>query len=190
LSSRLSSSSEGWSSLTEINIAIIIRESLVQGLGETFGTIWGVWVSCWSRGLILWLSLDHHADGNVVVVCDVFLLVSIGLEDRVEGVVSNNLSETLESNRFDAIEFPGWGNLEGDSSGLIDGNINGLGHLVEVALLNSLGAEETLGSWHLWGSRLDFSFGIDLSNFLGLFVMLLVVLLGLFLVFNVLFKIK
>jgi len=49
----------------------------------------------WGR-LLLWDSLDHHADSNVVVVRRVLLLISILLQDGVEGIVTNNLSETLE----------------------------------------------------------------------------------------------
>ena len=75
----------------------------------------------------------------------ILLLISILLQDGVEGVITDNLSETLESNRFNSIEMVGWGNLKGDGLNLIDWNVNWLGVLLEVIL--SLGLNEAAGSW-------------------------------------------
>ena len=116
---------------------------------------------------ILWDSSDHHADGNVVVVRHVFLLVSVTNSDRVEGVITNNLSETLESNRLDVIEIVLWGNLDGDWFNLINWDIEGLGPFLPLSGVLSFGGEEVLGSWSSsWGLSLggDLGSGGRLNN--------------------------
>merc|ERR1719454_2549470 len=79
------------------------------------------------QGGLDWLSLDHHGDGNVVVVRGVLGLGSVLLSDGLEGIVTNNLSERLEGDGVNAIEGVGWGNLEGESSLLINWDGDQLG---------------------------------------------------------------
>ena len=88
------------------------------------GSVWVVNIELWWCCGILWLSSDEHGDGNIVVVGDVFSLISLLLSNGLEGVVSNDLSEGLEGDGLNVIKFVGWGNLEGKSSLLInwDGN--------------------------------------------------------------------
>jgi len=71
----------------------------------------------------------------------VLLLISVLLQDGVEGIVANNLSETLKSNRLDAIEVVGWGNLKSDSLDLIDWNIDW--HGVSFKVILGMGLNET-----------------------------------------------
>jgi len=85
--------SPGRGSVVTGKITIIVGESLVEGLGERLLSI--IWVLGGSSGLLVWGSLDHHGDGDVVVVGWVLLLVSIVLSDGVEGVVTNDLSKGL-----------------------------------------------------------------------------------------------
>ena len=94
-------------------------------------TVWRVWVGGWGSSGLDWLSLDHHGDGNVVVVGGVLGLVSVLLSDGLEGIVTNDLSEGLESDGVDLIEGIGWGDLEGKSSLLIDWDGDGLGVGIE-----------------------------------------------------------
>jgi len=75
-------------------ISVVIRESLIEGLSEALLSI--VWVLGGSSGGDLRDSLDHHGDSDVVVVSGVLLLISVLLEDGVEGVVADDLSERLE----------------------------------------------------------------------------------------------
>ena len=101
---------------------------------------------------ILWDSSDHHADGNVVVVRHVFLLVSVTDSDGVEGVIADNFSETLKSNRLDVIEIVGWSNVDGDWFNLIDWDIEVLGPFLPLSGVGSFGGKEVLGSWSSsWG---------------------------------------
>jgi len=95
-------------------------------------------------GNILWDSSDHHADGNIVVVRLIFLLISILLEDGVEGVVSDDLSETFEGNRFDVVEVVGWGDMEGNSFNLIDWDIEVLGPFFPLSGIGSFCADKRL----------------------------------------------
>jgi hypothetical protein len=85
------------------------------------------------------------------VVRWVLLLISVLLQDGVEGIVANNLSETLKSNRLDAIEVVGWGNLKSDSLDLIDWNIDVLRVLLEGSIVGTLGGDKAVRSWSkLW----------------------------------------
>ena len=68
----------------------------------------------------------------------IFLLISVLLQDRVEGIITDNLSETLESNRLNTVKMISWGNLESDGFNLIDWDIDWHGVLVEVILSLSL----------------------------------------------------
>jgi len=111
------------------NYSVIVWEALIESGGKSLGAIWRVWVSRWGSGGLNWLSLDHHGDGNVVVVRGVLGLRSVLLSDGLEGVITNNLSERLEGDGVNAIEGVGWGNLKGKSSLLInwDGDQLGVG---------------------------------------------------------------
>jgi hypothetical protein len=85
------------------------------------------------------------------VIRNVLLLISITLEDRVEGIITNNLSETLESDRLNNIVNVCWGNLEGNGSNLIDWNINVLRVLLEGSIVGTLGGDKAVRSWSkLW----------------------------------------
>ena len=75
-------------------VSIIVWETFVKSLSQSLGSI--IWILKWWSRLLFWDSLDHHADSNVVVVRRVLLLISILLQDGVEGIITNNLSETLE----------------------------------------------------------------------------------------------
>jgi len=86
--------------------SIVVWEALVEGGGKGRSVTSG-WGRSSSAGLD-WLSLDHHRDGNIVVVRGVLLFVSLLSSDGVEGVVSNDLSEGLESDALDLIQGIGW----------------------------------------------------------------------------------
>ena len=70
-----------------------------------------------------------------------FLLISILLQDGVEGIISDNLSETLESNGLNLIEVVGWGNLKSNGLNLINWNIDW--HGVSVKVILGMGLNET-----------------------------------------------
>ena len=77
-------------------VSVIIWESLIECGGKTWSAIGSVWVSerCWSK--FKWFSLDHHGHGNIVIVGWVLDFVSILLSNRLEGVISDDLSESLQ----------------------------------------------------------------------------------------------
>jgi len=93
---------------------------------------------------ILWDSSDHHANSNIVVVRGVFLLISVFLQDGVEGVISDDLSETFEGNRLDVVEVVGWRDLKGNGFNLIDWDIEVLGPFLPLSSISSFGVEEGL----------------------------------------------
>ena len=111
--------------------SVIIWETFIKGGREGSGTVWSIWVGRWSSGGLNWLSLDHHGDGDVVVVGGVLGLSSGLLSDGLESIITNNLSERLQGNRADGIEGIGWGNLQGEGSLLIDWYVNFLGFFLE-----------------------------------------------------------
>ena len=153
-------------------VSVVIWESLVERGGEGWSAIWGVWVSHWSWGKFKWLSLNHHRDGNIVVIGWVLDFVSILLSNGFERVIADDLSEGLQGNAVNNIERIGWGNLKGDGLNLIDWNVNWLGVLLEVIL--SLGLNEAAGSWsHSVGGV-----SIGLHEASVLIAMLVVVLLA------------
>ena len=78
------------------------------------------------------------------MIRNVLLLISISLEDGVEGIISDDLSETLESDGFDNIVDVGWGNLEGYCSNLINWDIDILRVLLESGIVWSLGGNKGL----------------------------------------------
>ena len=108
------------------------------------GTVWRVWVGGWGSSGLDWLSLDHHGDGNVVVVGGVLGLGSVLLSDGLEGIVTNDLSEGLEGDGVDFIESIGWGDLEGKSSLLINWDGNELGVGSEDFGIGELGSSKGL----------------------------------------------
>ena len=140
-------------------VSIIIWETLVEDLLEGLATSEGI-SNVGSSSL--WDSLDHDGKGDVVVVGDVLLLISGSLKDRVEGVVSNNLSERLEGHRLNNILRVGWVNLEGDGLDFIDWDIGGLSEGIEWI---SLGSDKVGLGWDSgntnWG-RLDVLFVVVL----------------------------
>jgi hypothetical protein len=83
--------------------------------------------------------LDHHGDGNVVVVAGVLGLSSGLLSDGLEGVVTNNLSERLEGDGVNGIEGIGWADLKGEGSLLINWDIDVLGVSSEDLSIGELG---------------------------------------------------
>ena len=166
-----------WSHIIGGIISIIIWETFIEGLGES---LWSIkWVSEWWCGDCFWNSLDHHGDGDVIVIRDVFLLISILLEDGVEGVVTNNLSETFEGNRFDVIVNPCWWYLEGNSSDLINWDINGLGLSFKSSWVLGGGWDKALWCW----SNLDhWGLGNSSLNISMTFWVMVMFLMVLFLV--------
>jgi len=162
-------------------ISIVIRESLVESGSQSLGTI--IWVSEWCWSLVLWNSLDHHANGDVVVIRWVLLLISILLQDRVEGIVTNNLSETLKSNRFDTVVLVGWGNLKSDSLDLIDWDVDW--HRVSFEVILSLGLDKAAGSWSVGMSSSGVVLSLNEASSMWL-VVVVVVLLSLFVMLSVL----
>ena len=65
---------------------------------------------------LLWVSLDHDGHGDVVVVGHILGLLSGSVEDGVEGIVTNNLSEGFEGDGLDGVKT-----IEG-----VDGEVDGL----------------------------------------------------------------
>ena len=68
----------------------------------------------------LWVSLNHNSHGDVVVIRHILGLISVSLEDGVEGIITNNLSEALEGNRLDGVEVVKSVNLEVNGLDLIN----------------------------------------------------------------------
>ena len=128
-------------------VSVIVWETLVEDVLE--GLASGELV-VGEGGHGLWGSLDHDGEGHVVVVRDILVLISGALEDGVEGVVANNLSEGLEGNRLKNILAVSWGNSEVDGLGLIDWNINGLGVLSENVDDGGWVLDEGGLSWGSW----------------------------------------
>jgi hypothetical protein len=124
-------------------ISIIIRETFIKGGGKG-DTSWVIWIVSWWVSDVLWDSSDHHADGNIVVVRLIFFLISVLLEDGVEGVVSDDLSETFEGNRLDVVKVVGWGDIESDGFDLIDWDIDVLGPFCPFSSIFSFSSDECL----------------------------------------------
>jgi hypothetical protein len=150
-------------------VSIIIWETLIDDLGksltsiENFGWWWGV------SGL--WVSLNHDGHGDVVVISHILGLISLSLEDGVEGVITNNLSEGLEGNGFDGIEGISGGNSEVDSLDLINWDINESWVISGDFVVNL----DEVGGWDLGNEFWSRSVGLDGSIFV--MVLVLVVLL-------------
>ena len=73
---------------------------------------------------LLWVSLDHDSHGDVVVVRHILGLLSGSVEDGVEGIVTNNLSEGFEGNGLDGVEAIESVNGEVDGLDLINWDVN------------------------------------------------------------------
>ena len=71
-------------------------------------------------------------------------LISVFLQDGVEGVISYDLSETFEGNRFDVVEIVSWRNLKGNSFNLINWDIEVLGPFLPFGSIGGFGVEERL----------------------------------------------
>jgi len=154
-------------------VSIIVWETLVEDVLERLAS--GELV-VGEGGHRLWSSLDHHGEGNVIVVRDVLGLISGSLQDGVEGVVANNLSEGLEGNRLNDILVVSWVDLQGDGLNLIDWHVNGLSELIEWVGFGGDEGRLGWGSWLNWGSWLS-SHGWRSSLHILLLVVVLVVLL-------------
>jgi len=117
----------------------------------------------------LWVSLNHNSHGDVVVIRHILGLISVSLEDGVEGIVTNNLSEALKGNGLDGVEVVKSVNLEVNGLDLINWDINEswVGGLNSGVNLNEVG-----GSWGVWSNLGDEFWGGDLNG--GIFVMVLV----------------
>jgi len=109
-------------------VSIIIWETFIEDILEGFTSCEGISNMSGSR---LWDSLNHNSEGNVVVIRDILLLISSSLEDRVEGIITNDLSEGLEGNRLNNILRVSWVDLQGDGLNLIDWDIGGLSEGIE-----------------------------------------------------------
>ena len=111
-----------WSLVLNGVISIIIREALIDDLGKSLSSIEGL--SWWWGVGLLWVSLDHDGHGDVVVVGHILGLLSGSVEDGVEGVVTNNLSEGFEGNGLNGVKTVEGVDGEVDSLDLIDWDIN------------------------------------------------------------------
>lgn len=119
-SSELSSSSL----LRDINISVIIWETLIEHLLEGLSSLEGIGDNSSSWGS--WLSHDEHGNGNVVEFVNVLGLTSGSLSDGIEGIVTNNLSERLEADRLDIIKWESWGNNNTDGIVVINWDLDEL----------------------------------------------------------------
>ena len=134
-----------WSLILNGIVSIIIRETLIDDLGESFTSIEDI--SSWWDVSLFWVSLDHDSHGNVVVIGHIFGLLSGSVKDGVEGVITNNLSEALKSDRLDGIKVVQGVNLELNSLNFINWDINEswVGSGGSVVNLN-----EVSSSWGFW----------------------------------------
>jgi len=134
--------------LLHVNIVIVVREALIEHIAEGLLAVLAELVEVVDLDL-LGSSLDHHGDGDVVVLGRVLLLISVLLEDGVEGVVADHLSEGLEGHRLDIIESVGGRHLDSDGLNLINGHLSDLGSSIEVVSSSGLGVGEVAGSGSL-----------------------------------------
>ena len=134
-----------WSLILNGIVSIIIRETLIDDLGKSFTSIEDI--SSWWDVSLFWVSLDHDSHGNVVVIGHIFGLLSSSVKDGVEGVITNNLSEALKSDRLDGIKVVQGVNLELNSLNFINWDINEswVGSGGSVVNLN-----EVSSSWGFW----------------------------------------
>jgi len=90
--------------------------------------------------------------------------MSVLLKDRLEGIITNDLSEGLEGDGVNDITVESGGNFHGNSLNLIDRNAELLGGKSGI-----LGSDESLLLWWL---------SVDLLIFVMVLVMMLVVVLA------------
>ena len=128
-------------------ISIIIREALIDDLGKSLTSIEGLgwW---WGMGG-LWVSLDHDGHGDVVVIGHILGLLSLSVKDRVEGVVTNNLSEGLEGNGLDGVKAEKGVNGEVNGLDLINWDVNEGSSAGESVGVNLGEVGSGWGSWDL-----------------------------------------
>ena len=120
-------------------VSVIVWESLVECGGKTWSAIGSVWVSERSWSQFKWFSLDHHGDGNIVVVGWVLDFVSILLSNGLKGVVTNDLSEGLEGHRVNDVSLELRSHLDLDGLNLVDWDTEELGVLLEVLIWETHG---------------------------------------------------
>jgi len=84
---------EARSSIRDGVVSIIIRETLIELRGEEFTTVPLIknLSTSWRRN-----SSDHHADSDIIMIIGVLNFISVLAEDGSEGIVANNLSESLK----------------------------------------------------------------------------------------------
>ena len=128
-------------------ISIIIREALIDDLGKSLTSIEGLgwW---WGMGG-LWVSLDHDGHGDVVVIGHILGRLSLSVKDRVEGVVTNNLSEGLEGNGLDGVKAVKGVNGEVNGLDLINWDVNEGSTAGESVGVNLGEVGSGWGSWDL-----------------------------------------
>ena len=162
-----------WSLVLNGVVSIIIREALIDDLGKGLASIEGL--GWWWGVSGIWVSLDHDSHGDVVVVGHVLGLLSGSVEDGVEGIVTNNLSEALEGNGLDGVEAVEGLNLEVNGLDLINWDINegGVSGLSTVVDLGEVGSG--WGSWHL-GDEL-WSLGEDVLLLVAVVVLVVALVL-------------
>jgi hypothetical protein len=136
-----------WSLVLDGVVSIIIREALIDDLGKGLASIEGL--GWWWGVSSLWVSLNHHGHGDVVVVGHVLGLLSGSVEDGVEGVVTNNLSEALEGNGLNGVKAIKGIYREVNGLNLInwdvnEGSVRGNSGVVNLGEIGS-----GWGSWHL-----------------------------------------
>ena len=75
-------------------ITIVVGETLIEGLCELDATV--VAIRSGIGVLAGGNSLDHHTNSDVVVVSRVLDLITVLLEDAVEGIITDDFSERLQ----------------------------------------------------------------------------------------------
>lgn len=134
--------------LSDINISVIIWETLIKHLVEGLSTLEGIDGD--SGGWSSWLSHDEHGDGNVVVFVDVLGLASGSLSDGIEGIVTDNLSEGLEGHGLDIVEWESWGDNNTNGIVVIDWHLDELFLWSEVSGVSSdWGSHENGLGWRI-----------------------------------------
>jgi len=164
-----------WSLILNGIISIIIRETFIDDLRESFTSIEDI--SSWWNVSFFWVSLNHNSHGDVVVIGHIFGLLSGSVKDRVEGIITNNLSEALKSNRLDGIKVVQGVNLEFNGLNFINWDINEswVGSGGTVINFNEVGS-----SWGFW------NLGDELWSILLVVLLVMALMVG----FTVLFKVR
>ena len=148
-----------------LHISVIIWESFIKLRSQRGRTLGSVWISLRSWCKFKWFSLDHHWNGDIIVVGWVFDLISILLSDWFKSVITNDFSEGLEGHTINNIKGIGRWNLQGKSSLLIDW----YRHQLWVSVINfSIGLEggKTIAEMDV-GSTTGFNLRHGLHNKVG-----------------------